>query len=227
VYPRRCAGCGADASDQTGHLCWNCLAEFPKIVEPMCQQCGDPAEGMIEHEYVCGWCRSNKPRFDLARSAVRFRGPVREAMHALKYGEAVFLAPELAELLAACVAVHYPKVLFDAVVPVPLHPKRERERSYNQSALLAAALGARLGVIVRGRCVRRVRETGTQTHLNAAARRANVRGAFEVSDPQWVAGRRLLLVDDTMTTGATVDECAGALKKAGAASVHVVTLARG
>jgi ComF family protein len=115
----------------------------------------------------------------------------------------------------------------DAIAYVPLAARKERERTYNQSRLLAQELGHRLQVTVAHRTLRRVRYTATQTHLHAGERAANVRGAFMVRAPSWVEGRSLLLVDDVMTTGATLRECARALKGAGAYRVFVVTVARG
>jgi len=204
------------------------MANTPKIVTPFCSKCGDPAEGVIRDSYVCGFCRKYSPSFDLARSAVRYRGPIRGALQAFKYNREVRLARDLARLMAACVGVHFDRIQADAVAYVPLYGRRERGRTYNQSRLLAAALARDLKLpLASMHCVKRVRETGTQTGLNARARRENVRGAFKVGDPDWIEGRSLLLVDDVMTTGATVDSTSHALKEAGAAGVYVVTVARG
>ena len=115
----------------------------------------------------------------------------------------------------------------DAVTSVPLYPKRERERGYNQAALLGEALARRVGIPFRRRLLGRRRATATQTHLTAAQRVHNVRGVFSVAWPGRVRGARIVLVDDVMTTGATVNECARALQEAGAASIMVLTVARG
>jgi ComF family protein len=227
VWPRVCEGCGQPMGAAPGHVCWDCRAGLPLIEHPYCSQCGDPVEGAISHDYRCAFCVDRAPAFVKARSAVRFRGVVPALLHRFKYGAATHLAPDLAGWLEACVGTEYPGEPFDAVAFVPLHPARERLRTYNQSALLAAGLGARLRLPVSAGCLRRVRPTDTQTHLSARQRAANVRGAFAVRNPAWVEGRRFLLVDDVMTTGVTVSECASVLKDAGAASVHVVTVARG
>ena len=183
---------------------------------------------MIRDNYICGFCKKYSPPFDLARSAVRYRGPIRQAVQAFKYNREVRLAKDLGRLLLACVRVNYQRIRSDAVAYVPLYGKRERNRTYNQSRLLAAALARDLKLpLASMHCVKRVRETGTQTGLNARERRDNVQGAFEVSGQSWIEGRTLLLVDDVMTTGATVSECAGTLQDAGAAAVYVVTVARG
>jgi ComF family protein len=148
-------------------------------------------------------------------------------LQAFKYEYQTFLSRSLVPLLTACVETHYGGVFFDAVAFVPLYPRRERSRTYNQAALLAAGVAAELGAPLLRRSLRRHRATFTQTHLSAAARRVNVREAFTCPCPDWIAGRRILLIDDVMTTGATVNECARVLKEAQAASVHVATVARG
>jgi ComF family protein len=227
VFPRACAGCGCELDGDGVTLCWECLSLCEFIRDPFCVWCGDPVLGEVGHAYTCGWCRRRVPGFCLARSAVRFRGGVREALHALKYGGACAVARDLGALLHACVACHYVHCVFDAVVAVPLHPARLRARSYNQSALLAAELSGRLGVPFRPAVLSRLRPTPTQTSLTARERSRNVRGAFASDHPRWVAGRRFLLVDDVVTTGATVSEASWALKEAGAVSVHVVSVARG
>ena len=158
---------------------------------------------------------------------MRFRGVVPGLLHRFKYGAATHLVPDLGGWLEACVRTEYPRATFDVVAFVPLYPSRERQRTYNQAALLAGELARRLGLPVAARCLRRTRDTGTQTHLSARARAANVRGAFAAVQPAWIDGRRFLLVDDVMTTGSTLAEAAGVLMAAHAASVHVVTVARG
>jgi ComF family protein len=227
VYPRSCVGCGRAVAEPAAHLCWDCLAGLEIVTEPFCEHCGDPVEGLIENTYECSICRLGTRHFDRARSAARFRGGLKTAIHGFKYEAATFVGRDLVALLSACVRAHYSRVAFDAVTYVPLHPRKERERRYNQSALLARGLAASIGVPVLPRCLARVRPTPTQTGLSAAERDRNVRGAFRAERKEWIDGRMLLLVDDVMTTGATVGECSRVLKEAGAAGVYVVTVARG
>lgn len=227
VWPRVCEGCSQPIEGAPGHICWECRAGLPLIERPYCSHCGDPVEGAISRDYRCAFCVDRAPAFTKARSAVRFRGVVPGLLHRFKYGAATHLAPDLAGWLEACVRTEYPGELFDAIAFVPLHPVRLRVRTYNQAALLAEALSARLRVPVAVGCLRRLRNTETQTHLSARQRAANVRGAFTVRHPRWVEGRRFLAIDDVMTTGATLAEVAGVLKAAGAVSVHVATVARG
>ncbi len=227
VYPRRCVTCGAPASEGFRAICWDCMADESYITDPYCSICGDPVAGEVHHAYVCSWCRKRAPAFRRARSAVRLRGPVRDALHVLKYERGVETVHDLVMLLEGCVRTHFGDVFFDAIAPIPLHAARRRARTFNQSALLAASLAARVGVPYEPRLLRRVRWTGTQTELKVDARRRNVAGAFCALRPTWVEGRTLLLVDDVMTTGATVNECARVLMAAGAVDVYVATVARG
>jgi ComF family protein len=227
LYPRACGGCGRSVDGVSGHFCWDCRTRVELVRRPYCSLCGDPFEGMIDHDVVCDTCDAARPHFALARSGVRFRGPLREAMHAFKYARAAYLASDLAPFLVAAAESWGRSVVVDAVTAVPLYPLRERERSYNQALLLAAHLAAAWDLPLLHDALRRVRPTATQTALKAADRALNVRGAFAVACPERVAGRRLVLVDDIMTTGATVNECARVLREGGAVSVHVATVARG
>jgi competence protein ComFC len=227
IYPRACLCCGGRIRERRSHICWDCRAGFPVITEPFCSICGDPADGRVEQRYSCSYCRRRAPYFTMARSAVRFRGPVRDAIHTLKYGATPCLGRDLAQWLVACHTAHFANRQLDAVICVPLYPARQRDRTYNQSALLARELARQIGIPAQLRCLRRTRPTATQISLNARQRRVNVEGAFAVRHPEWVQGRRLLLVDDVMTTGATCNEAARVLKDAGATDVCVITVARG
>jgi len=226
VYPRRCAGCGGEVDRPARHLCWACAATGGFIEAPYCERCGDPVDGVTGHAYTCGWCARERPDFVRARSAVRYRGPWRHAIHALKYEGQLCVAEDLADLLQAVWTTHFADRPLDAVTYVPLHARRERERTYNQARVLAQGLGRRLRRPLLT-ALRRLRDTGSQTELDAARRRENVRGAFAAVDADWLRGRHLLVIDDVMTTGATVGECARVLNGAGAASVCVATVARG
>lgn len=227
LYPRACAGCGADMSAYAGYLCWDCLASLPYVHDPFCDRCGDPVDGMVSHDFECSWCREVEPAFERARSVVRYRGMVCSLLQQFKYQRQTHLAVDFGVLLAGCVGAYYGDIVFDEVTYVPLHPCKGRERSFNQSGLLATEVGRRLGVPVLYSSLRRIRFTRTQTRLSAAERRRNVDGAFEAVKGDWIRSRRILLVDDVMTTGATLNACAEALMRAGAYSVHAVTVARG
>lgn len=227
IYPRSCIGCGASAPATFRHICWDCWSDTQKVDPPFCKICGDPIAGSVEHDFVCFSCSDVKPAFELARSVVRYDGVVGEALKRLKYHHALWLAPDLAALMHRSLNAEYSELEFDWVVPVPLYHVRRRERGFNQSALLAHALARRISSKSSSRFLKRIRPTVTQTHLTATQRLSNVYNAFESRREKRLAGQRVLLVDDVMTTGATVNACAKALKKGGAASVHVLTVARG
>lgn len=227
LYPRSCIGCGQANPECWPHLCWECRSRLTTVQPPFCSCCGDPVSGFIDHSYRCSWCKKNKPAFDVARSCARYDGLVRELLLLLKYRGGVCYAEDLAELLVAGVQRYYADRSFDAVVPVPLHPLRRLQRNYNQAKLLSSSLARRIGLPLHTNCIRRVKRTDTQTKLTAAQRLSNVNKAFRAGHLSWLANRRVLLIDDVMTTGATVASCARALKKGGAESVSVLTVARG
>ena len=227
LYPRRCIGCGVASPSMFQHICWDCWSLVQKVDPPFCRICGDPVAGSIVHDFVCFACSETEPYFDAARSVVRYDGVVGEALKQLKYHGAMWLAPDLAALMERCLRAEYSGLEFDWLLPVPLFHVRRRARGYNQSALLAGELARRMGSKTSRRLIKRIRPTVTQTNLTAAQRLSNVQNAFEYRREKKLAGQRVLLVDDVMTTGATVNACAKALKKGGALSVHVLTVARG
>ncbi len=227
IYPRNCLSCGADAPDTLQTICWDCLAAVPRVAPPFCRRCGDPIAGNVEHRYTCYSCSRTEPAFDRARSAFRYEGGLGTALRALKYDRAVWAADDCASLTAACVRAEYDGVPFDAVVPVPLFPARRRMRGFNQSEEIARGISRRIRVPLKPHLLRRIRPTVTQTGLTAPQRTANVSGAFRAGALGRPAGRHILLVDDVMTTGATVNAAAAALKDGGAETVFVITVARG
>jgi ComF family protein len=227
LYPRQCIGCGVSSPETFRYICWDCWSACSRVEAPFCVLCGDPVAGAVDHDFTCYSCSAEPPAFDQARSAVRYDGAVGEALRQLKYGHGIWLVPDLADLLHTCIRAEYPEQTFDVVVPVPLHHVRRRERGFNQSAVLAQELGRRIGCPSALGMLHRSLPTISQTNLTAKERLSNVSGAFQHKKGKRLAGRRVLLVDDVMTTGATVNTCAKALKKGGAVSVHVITAARG
>ena len=229
VFPAVCPVCAA-RSDDAAHrpFCGPCWAALPLGLPPGCPACGAPFPGLAG-ALPCDACRRAPPPYAFARAVAQYRDGMREAIHALKYGNRPVLAAPLGRLLAEAAPGVLPVPLADwaeGLIPVPLHAGRLAERGFNQAELLAAPCAARWRLPVLGRVLVRTRPTRPQTDLDAEARRANVRNAFAVPRPAAVAGRRLLLVDDVLTTGATVAAAVRALRAAGAAAVGVVTLAR-
>ena len=227
VYPRYCEACGGVADIEGRYLCWECLSGMPVITPPYCSICGDPVDGDVYSRFVCSTCNDTKPDFDLARSAVRFRGPVKDLVHRLKYSSAMHLAGTLCDIMVPCFESNYRSLCPDVIVCVPMFGRKERERTYNQAEVIAGELAKRVGMPFWGGLIKKVKDTGTQTNFNASQRRKNIRGSFVVTQPEWCEGRRFLLVDDVMTTGSTVNEVSGLLMKNGAVGVNVLTLARG
>ena len=215
VFPPRCGGC-----QRPGSLwCDVCQASATPVPAPLCEKCGQPNVATR----LCSNCQAQPLQIEMIRSAALFQGPLRHAIHRFKYQRLAGLAEPLGNLLADCwwaLDLHA-----DWLVPVPLHPARERERGYNQAALLARQLSARTGVPLSEHGLRRTRVTAVQMELNAAQRKQNVAGAFACAEPG-VKARRVVIVDDVCTTGATLQACAEAVFKAGAASVVGLTLAR-
>jgi ComF family protein len=175
---------------------------------------------------LCGACRLHRPAYSYARAAARYDAVVREALHVFKFRGRRSLAGPLGDLLADGVEQSLPLGRPDLLVPVPLHPRRARERGFNQALLLARRVGQAWERPVRGDVLLRIVATPSQTALAAPARRSNVRGAFRVRRPEAIAGRHVALVDDIVTTGATVSECARCLEESGAVAVGVLAVAR-
>ena len=229
VFPAVCPVC-LTRSDDPAHrpFCGPCWAALPVGLGPGCPVCGEPFPG-LGGMLPCDACRRTPPPYAFARAVAEYRDGIREAVHALKFGGRPVLATPLGRLLAESGARALPAPpdeWADGLVPVPLHPARLAERGFNQAELLAAPCAARWGVPILPRVLVRTRPTLPQTDLDPAARRANVRDAFRVPRPAAVQGRRVLLVDDVLTTGATVGAAARALRAAGATAVGVLTLAR-
>ena len=228
-YPRVCPICGKTSDHAARHICWSCHSALPlhSAGEPHCVRCGKVPEGDVAADFLCDACRLEPPAFDLARTALPFHSAARDLIHLLKYGNGVWIAQDLADILEGCARAHFDVGAIDLVLPVPLSPAKFRSRGYNQAELLARALARRLGAPCRADLLERIRDTPTQTHLSVAGRKANVKGAFAVPAPSSVRARTVIVVDDVMTTGATLSEIAATLKAAGAWRVWALALARG
>jgi ComF family protein len=227
VFPASCPVCGETlAEGRRDPLCGPCWSAIPRVTPPWCERCGRPLPALTPAPAAvisCGPCRADPPAWDWARAGAEYEGVVRDAIHALKFEGRRAVARPLAALVPGPPG-GWVGAGIEALVPVPLASGRERERGFNQAALLAERLAAGRGLPVRSRWLRRVRATSPQTDLGAAERHINVRGAFAAAPT--VAGRHVVVVDDVLTTGATAAECVRALRAAGAARVGVLTVAR-
>jgi ComF family protein len=212
VYPRRCAGCGRRGQ----WVCAECDSQLRRFIPPWCERCGAPSS------LVRCRCADLPQTLSVVRSAALDERWLGHAIRSFKYAGETARAGHLGEMLPPLLADLPP---FDGLVPVPLHRLRQRKRGYNQAELLAKVAGRANGHQVVEALVR-FRATAQQVGLNAEARRANVREAFAVREGVEISGGRFVLIDDVLTTGSTLGQCAETLVAAGAAWVGAVTLAR-
>ena len=228
VFPSGCASCQTPLwQTSIPFFCQSCWGKLSLLPEPYCPQCGRPFASPValthSPTHVCGACREHPPAFSKAWSVFAYQTPLKEALALFKYRGKVTLAHPLARLLIQ----HLPSLPpVDVIMPVPLHAQRLREREFNQSALLANPLSQHLGLpLILGGLIR-TRPTVPQTSLTRKERLTNLRGAFSVSQPVAIQGKAILIIDDVMTTGTTLHECAHTLRQAGSGPVYGLTLAR-
>ncbi|MBI2254993.1 MAG: ComF family protein [Proteobacteria bacterium] len=225
VLPPRCLKCG-EVVAAPGALCPSCWQQLSFLEPPCCACCGQPFDFDLGPDALCGACTASPPAFDRARSVLRYDETSRDLILAFKHADRTSLAPTFGawlhrvgrDLLADS----------DLIVPVPLHWSRLFARRYNQAALLAQSLGTVSGKPVLPDLLMRRRATQKQGHLGRLARQRNVAGAFVLHPgrAKALAGRRILLIDDVITTGATISNCAKILRKGGAEKVNVLAVAR-
>ncbi len=230
LYPESCLVCAEPVSRQQDcclcDACWHKTLQL-RIREPWCPSCGLPFQDFGSAEsHLCGDCILNPPAYSGARSFGYYAAELSRIVQCLKFQHRQNLAGLLSPLMASTFFECWDRREFDAVVPVPLHPKRRRERGYNQAGLLGRGLSRHIAVPFFEQSLARVQHTLPQVGLTDPERLRNVRGAFRCRAPEKVAGRRVLLVDDVMTTGATVASAAEALLAGGALRVSVLTAAR-
>lgn len=215
LFPPRCGGCNRDGF----RWCPECQEGVQLIREPVCESCGQP---MI-HLGMCVSCQRNRPPYREMRSWVVFDGPIRSALHQLKYYRNFSLGDTLAQQLFPFLqGFHWP---IDCVIPVPLGRIRIQERGYNQVGMIALSVAYLGDWEYYPRALIRARETASQVGLTIKGRKENVLNAFR-GDSQKVQGKVVLLIDDVATTGATIFECAKALREAGARDIYAFTIAR-
>lgn len=224
VYPRLCCGCGERVMEPRRLVCPPCEAGLTDLALPLCPTCGLPdARGGAP---TCDDCPRGLISFTAARGTTPFTGLARTLVEKLKYDGRVEYADMMAGRMALIAAEQFCGVPFDAILPVPLHKVRHRDRGFNQSEEMARRLSRHLAVPLNTKLLLRVRQTRSQTTLRRRERAENIREAFACPHPAAVAGKHLLLVDDVYTTGATLNECARTLSEAGAVSIHCLAYAR-
>ncbi|MCX9155032.1 ComF family protein [Niveibacterium sp. 24ML] len=214
MLPQYCFVCGENSAARV--LCPDCESALPRLAAARCPVCAiDSPEGA-----VCGRCLASRPRYDAAHAAFPYAFPIREMVHAFKFDARFAVGRYLGQALPAALA----DGVFDCVVPAPLHPQRLAQRGFNQALLLAEPLARALRVPLLRDAIRKTRLVPTQAGLPLEARRRNLRGALQAQ--QRFDGLRVLVVDDVMTSGTTLDEIAATLKAAGAARVEALVVAR-
>ena len=215
VFPSTCVHCGADGR----LLCDKCIGTAQALDKNVCRRCALP----MSRPSTCSRCADNRPASDRMIAAYQMDGPIRSAVHALKYEGLKAIAPTLGALLSQVDALE--RLEADVIVPVPLHPRRLRERGFNQAELLAGPVAAERGFHLETRLLRRTRNTAPQVETaGEQGRPASMRGAFEAT--RNLDSEHVLLVDDVVTTTSTVNSAAAALKSGGASRVTVLALAR-
>lgn len=232
LYPPACSLCDAGLT-HGGSLCHECAADLPRLMEPFCQKCGEMFPGKIDGPFSCPNCSGLSFAFEFARPAMVRDERTLDLIHRLKYGREIHLAAGLADLAREAFADPRFAPALDGgwpLVPVPLHRRRLQYRHFNQAAEISLALSRHTGLPVL-HALRRTRKTETQTLLSRKQRMENLRGAFESTrtGQQWAGSSPAgaVLVDDVLTTGSTVHECARTLRKAGFRRIFVVTVMRG
>jgi ComF family protein len=227
-YPDNCQLCENErASAKDGFVGAKCWSQVRFIRPPFCERCGLPYPGDLTTAFECTNCREMELHFSSARSAVVAKSVVLEAIHRFKYQRALWFENFLSDLLVREAGPVLRGQKWDFIVPVPLHPLKEREREFNQAEILAGHLSRATAIPLNTKVLRRVKATMTQTRLAKQERAANMHEVFAVPAGSNCQGARVVLVDDVFTTGATTNACAQSLRAAGAVEVCVWTVARG
>jgi ComF family protein len=233
LFPPRCRACGTWLEGADGeYFCSGCRAAIQLVTHPLCSVCGRPFPDGSGEDHPCATCITRAPYFYRARAWAYYPreeledAPLRKVVQKFKYGRKVSLGKPLGRLMALGCEGFLRECRADLIVPVPLHPRRLRWRGFNQSVLLARQVSRAFATPMDPFMLVRCRETVPQTELTEQQRRRNVRGAFALSTGRSLRDRRILLIDDVYTSGATVNECSRALRRGGAAAVYVLTLAR-
>lgn len=229
VFPRDCVYCENSRKGGGDFLCGLCQQEIAFIDPPYCHCCGIPADLSYDfptENFECAWCRKNTFAFDRARSLGPYDAALKQLIHHFKYDKQPGVMKDIAPIVADYFDRQEESWEGFYVAPVPLFFRRMKARTFDQSFLIAKEVAGILSLPLANGLLRRVRDTDSQARKTKVERAKNIKGAFEVDRPDRVAGLNVLLVDDVMTTGATVNEAAKMLKRSGAGQIHVFTLAR-
>ena len=230
VFPGKCLLCNDSTGLNTENICSKCMDKIAFIKGSTCARCGIPFEVSYSLEdnldYLWQRCRIFSPSFDMALSACRYDGVIKEIISAYKYQNKPYLGNDIISIMLRVVERGLVELSPELIIAVPLHVKRLRERGYDQAYILAEGIGRYLNIPVSCGNLTRIRYTVPQVNLSRDERIKNVKGAFSVKDTHELKGKRVFLIDDVFTTGATIEECVKIIRDAGAEKIYVVTVAR-
>ncbi len=227
IFPRTCLSCQTVLDEGgTKPFCEACTEKISPIASPLCTLCGGPFPAPDGIDHVCGDCLKDPPSFDVARSAGRYDGPLLEAISRFKYRSRTAGGVLLGRWMAARSWPGFRPADYDRLLPVPLHANRLRQRGFNQAVILGRVVAGAFKIPFDTAVLQRREHRDPQVGLGRKERMTNVRGAFAASFPERIEGKNIVILDDVYTTGSTIRECARVLKKAGAARVAALTLAR-
>lgn len=223
VFPAKCPFCGTITNGEDNAICETCLKNLPEIKEPRCKKCGKPI--LVKEKEYCYDCTKTEHFFEEGRSIWIHKPPITTAIYALKYKNKRIYAKTFGSMLYIRYGTYLIKHKIDLIIPIPLHEKRRKRRGFNQAELIAIQLGKYTRIPVDLTSLTRVHETIAQKNLNDRKRKQNIKGAFAAK--RAVKGKRIVLIDDIYTTGATIDEAARKLRRAGAEKVLFLTISIG
>ena len=227
LFPPTCPACGTVLIHDTEHpFCRECLSTIHVTSTPLCTSCGLPFTAPEGSNHLCEECILSPPPFSIARSLGKYEAALLDTIHLFKYHGKISVGEDLGRMMATA---SYDSLViqdYSLIIPVPLHPKRLRERGFNQSLILARQISNMFSIPLDFTTLRRTVRTQAQVNLSRQERSANVRGAFAVTDRSRIEDKKILLIDDVYTTGSTVKECSRLLEKNGAEEVAVLTMAR-
>jgi ComF family protein len=228
VYPLECRVCKRGLNPYvTVPLCQECKAALRMNLPPFCLKCGKSLPIAGGNQCTCHECRYASYAFERNWAATQYEGVIKECIHALKFNGYINLVPFISELLLNFARLHSNLAAFDLIIPVPLHPTRQRERTFNQAELIAKGFSQDAKVPMDADVLAKTKHTPPQTQLSKEQRQYSSNGAFSVTDPSLVHHRKILLIDDVFTTGSTLNACARALRENGAQGVWCLVVARG
>jgi ComF family protein len=222
-FPNGCIVCGKATTN--ANICPQCMYELNHIEPPFCTKCGKPFTSNKGISHICYDCIKDKNKFIMSRAVFEYNGATVKLIHRFKFGDQVNLSSFFSDELIKLYNIHFAAQGINAILPVPLSIRRLKHRSYNQTQLLAKRLSEKLSLPIFTQVLEKAKETPPQSRLSAEKRHENVKDAYRVTNNLLLKGKKVLLIDDVITTGATVNACTKALMRAGIKQVYVMAIA--